>query len=83
MSVSCSRLEASSSWPVDRHIVRGGGIAEGDLNEGAFSGERGAELVGGVGDEASLRLEGSLEAREEVVEGVAELFELVLGPVER
>ena len=82
MSVSCSRLEASSSWPVDRHSSECGGAAERDLYQGAFSGEGGAELVGGVGDEASLCLEGSLEACEEVVEGVGEFFEFVVGPVE-
>jgi hypothetical protein len=36
----------------------GVGIAEGELEQGALEGERGAQLVGGVGDELSLRLEG-------------------------
>ena len=38
--------------------------------------------MGGVGDEVSLRLEGGVEAREQVVEGVAEAFELFVGAVE-
>ena len=42
----------------------------------------GAQFVGGVGDEVSLCFEGSVEPREQVVEGVAELLELVLRAVE-
>jgi hypothetical protein len=55
-----------------------GGIAEGDLDQSAFSSQRGSELVRCVGDEPSLCLEGSLQPREEVVEGVAEILEFVL-----
>ena len=79
---SWSRLEASSSSAGRSPHLRGGGIAEGDLHQCALSGEGGSELVGGVGDEATLRLEGGVEAPEEVVEGVAELLELVLRAVE-
>ena len=39
--------------------------------------------MGGIGDEVPLGLEGGVEAGEEVVEGVAELFELLVGVVER
>ena len=52
------------------------------MYQGAFPREGGSQLVGGVGDETPLRLEGGLETGEEVVEGVAERFELVLRPVE-
>ena len=38
--------------------------------------------MGGVGDEVLLGFEGGLEAGEEVVEGVAQLFELLVGVVE-
>ena len=62
--------------------LRGGGIAEGDLDQGALPGEGRSQLVGGVGDEATLRLERSVEPREEVVEGVPELLEFVLRAVE-
>ena len=61
--------------------VRGGRVAEGDLYQGALSSERRPKLVGCVGHEVPLRLEGGLEAGEEVVEGVTELFEFVVGVV--
>ena len=55
-------------------------VGEGDFQEGSLAGERGAQLVGGVGHEVALRLERGFEAPEEVIEGVAELGELVVGP---
>ena len=58
------------------------GIAEGELEQGALEREGGAQLVRGVGDELSLRLEGRLEAGEQSVDGGAELLELVVGPFE-
>ena len=60
----------------------GVGVGEGDFEQGAQAGEGGAQLVGGVGDEVSLGVEGGFEAGEEVVEGVAEFGELVLWAVE-
>ena len=82
ISVSCSRLEARSSWPADRQTSEVDGSPSATCTSGAFSGERGSKLVGGVGDEASLRFEGGFEAGEEIVEGIAELLELVLWAVE-
>ena len=38
--------------------------------------------MGGVGDEVLLGFEGGVESGEEVVEGVAQLFELLVGVVE-
>ena len=38
------------------------GVGQGHLEEGLAQHERGAQVVGGVGDEASLGLEGSFEA---------------------
>ena len=58
------------------------GVAEGELEQGALEREGGAQLVGGVGDELPLRVEGGLEAGEQSVEGGAELLELVVGPLE-
>ena len=78
MMDSCSRLEASSSWPVDSPDFRGGRIVERDLQQGSLSGEGGTQLVGGIGDEMSLRREGCLKALEETVEGVTQLFELLV-----
>ena len=60
----------------------GVGIAERELEQGALERERGAQLVRGVGDELSLRLEGRFEPAEQSVDGGAELLELVVGPVE-
>src|SRR6185437_9157621 len=62
--------------------VRRGRVAEGDLHQGALACERASELVRGVGDEVALRLERGLETREEIVERVPELLELVVGAAE-
>ena len=61
---------------------RRAGVVERDLEDGALGGQRGAQLVGGVGDEVPLGLEGGFEPREETVEGVPEFLELVLRAVE-
>jgi hypothetical protein len=45
-------------------------------------GQRGAELVGGVGDEAALAVEGAVEALQHGVEGVGQVLELVVGPLQ-
>jgi hypothetical protein len=37
-----------------------------------------AQLVGDVGDELTLRFPGTLEAAEQLVEGVTQFFELVV-----
>ena len=63
-------------------VDAGVGIAERELEQGALEGERGAQFVGGVGDELSLCLEGGFEPAEQSVDGVAELLELVVGPFE-
>jgi hypothetical protein len=58
-------------------------VLQGDLDEGAVDGQRGAELVGGVGDEAALAVEGgAVEALQHGVEGVGEVLELVVGAVQ-
>ena len=77
-SPSCERLFAGRPQVVGVGV----GVGEGDLEEGPLAGERGAQFVGGVGDEVTLRLERGFEAPEEVVEGLAELGELVFGAVE-
>ena len=53
-------------------------IVERNLEEIALGGEGGAQFMGGVGDEVLLGIKGTFESREEAVEGVAELLELVL-----
>ncbi len=53
------------------------------MEEGLVEHEGGAQLVGGVGDEASLGFERRVEAAEQPVDGVAEIFQLVVGPSER
>ena len=47
----------------------GVGVAERELEQGALERERGAQLVGGVGDELPLRVERRLETGEQPVEG--------------
>lgn len=63
-------------------VGAGIGVGEGDLQQGAQAGERGAQLVGGVGDEVALGVEGGLQAGEQVVGRVAELGQLVRGLAE-
>ena len=48
------------------------GVGERDLDQGALERERGAEFMGGVGDELALCVEGCLESFEERVEGVVQ-----------
>jgi hypothetical protein len=55
------------------------GVGQGYLEEGLADHERGAQFVGGVGDEASLGVERPFEAGEKPVDGVAEVLELVVG----
>jgi hypothetical protein len=52
-------------------------FGEHDVIGRTHDGERGAQLVAGVGDELPLARESSLEAIEHVVEGVGQLAELV------
>jgi len=61
---------------------RRAGVVERNLEEGALSRQGGAQLVGGVGDEVPLGLEGGFEPCEEAVEGVSEFLELVFRAVE-
>lgn len=49
-----------------------GGVAEGDLHQGALPGDQGGKLARSAGDEVTLHLEGGFEAREELVQGAAE-----------
>jgi len=48
-------------------------VVEGDLDERAVDGQRGAELVGGVGDEAALAVEGAVQPLQHGIEGVGEV----------
>ena len=52
------------------------------LADGPLAGEGCAQLVRRVRHEAALRLEGALQPGEQLVEGRAELFQLVVGAVE-
>ena len=54
-------------------------VVEGDVDERAVDGQRGAQFVGGVGDEPALAVEGAVEAFQHGVEGVGEIFDLVVG----
>ncbi len=56
------------------------GVAQRYLQQGAVEGERGAQFVGGVGDEVPLGGEGGFQAGQQVVEGAGEFFELIVGP---
>ncbi len=60
----------------------GGRVGEGDLEQGALAGQRGPQLVRGVGGESPLSLEGGLQPREQAVEGVSEFLELVVRSVQ-
>lgn len=70
--------------PADRLPRAGSGVrvSEGDLQQGALSGQGGAQLVGSVGGETPLGVEGCLKPREKAVEGIREFLELVVGAIE-
>ena len=53
-------------------------VAQRHLEHGPLGRQRGAQLVGGVGDEMPLRLERGLQPREQVVQRLAEPAELVI-----
>ena len=57
-------------------------IVECDFDEGAVDREGCAQLVGGVGDESSLAVEGAVKPFEHGVECVSEVFDLIVGPDE-
>jgi hypothetical protein len=57
------------------------GLAGRHVKGGAHHGERGAQLVGGVGDEAALGVEWGFQAGEQIVEGLAQGPELVVWTV--
>jgi hypothetical protein len=62
----------------------GGGVrvGQGHVDLGAGDGQGGAQLVGGVGHEPALGLEGGVQAPQHLVEGVGQLLELVLRALE-
>ena len=71
---------------VDNLLAGGSKRIEGDvwisqsyLEERLAEHEGSAQFMGGVGNEASLGVEGILEAGEKPIDGVAEVFELVVG----
>ena len=66
-----------------QRLGAGVGIGERHFQQGALVGERGAQLVGGVGDEPPLRLERRLEASEQAVERLTETLHLVIGALQR
>jgi hypothetical protein len=65
-----------------QRVGRWFGIGQDVVEERALQGERRAQLVRGVDDELALGSKRSLEACQEVVEGVSELFELIVRPGE-
>jgi hypothetical protein len=72
--------------PEPQDLVAGGAqgvdarrrVAQRHLQHRPLGRQRGAQLVGRVGDEMPLRLERGLQPREQVVEGLAEPAELVI-----
>ena len=78
MSCSCCSPEVDELLAHGAEILDGGvGIGEGEVEEGPVEGQRRSQLVGGVGDEAALGLEGGLESIEQPVDGVGQIFNLV------
>ena len=72
---------------VGRHAAqvggRAGGVVQHDVDGRAHDRERGAQLMGGVGDEALLALERGLEPVEHLVEGLGQFVEFVAGAAQR
>ena len=65
---------------VDEFAVVAVRIVAGDVEKGLRDRQRGAQLVGGVGGESLLFGDVCLEPREEAVDGVGEILQLVAGP---
>ena len=55
------------------------GFGHRHVERGPHSGERRAQLVRGVGDELALERERAVESVEQLIEGVCEFLELVVG----
>jgi hypothetical protein len=53
------------------------GFTLGDVERGPHHRQRGAQFVGGVGDEAALRLERGFQAGQQPINGVAQVFEFI------
>jgi hypothetical protein len=68
---------------VDEFVVVAVRIVASHVEEGLRDRQRGAQLVGGVGCESLLFGDVCLEPREEAVDGVGEILQLVTGPGER
>ena len=81
VTTAASGSDRKISWS-SGPFCGGGRVGQGDLEQGALAGQRGPQLVRGVGGEAPLRFEGGLQPREQAVEGVGELLELVVGSVQ-
>ena len=58
-------------------------VGERHLQQRPLRGQRGPQLVRGVGDEPALRLERRLEPRQQLVKRVPQLLELVVRALER
>ena len=71
---SSARSRAASATVCGGH---GLGLGQRDVERGPHRGQRGAQLVRGVGDEPALRGERVLQPLEQPVDGVAEFLELV------
>ena len=72
-----ARVERLGLW---RHAV---GLGDRDVQPCAHHRQRGTQLVRGVGDEPPLRFERGLEAREQLVDRVRELPQLIARAEER
>jgi hypothetical protein len=57
-------------------------LGHGDIKGRPHRGERRPQFVGRVRNEPPLRLKRPFETLEQCIEGVAELFDLVVGPVQ-
>jgi hypothetical protein len=55
------------------------GFGGGHIQRGAHHRQRGAQLVRGAGGEPALRGEGGLQPCQQLIDGVAEVFELITG----
>ncbi len=83
MRRSCRELEASSSSRTGRSDAGIAPVRHRDLQQRAVDGQRGAQLVGGVGDEPALAVEGVVEAFQHRVERVGQVLDLVVRPGHR
>ena len=76
-------LDLGQHAGLGRHRIGAGGVGQVDLELGPHACQRGAQLVGGIGDEPALAVGGRLDAFEHPVHGAGQAGHLVVAGRDR